>query len=74
MTIPPGSYLCWYDDRRATTPAQRIADAAAAFTARHGAPPTVALVHPEETAAVDGLAVRGAPHVRWGNVWVGREE
>jgi len=72
--IPPGSFLAWQDDRRGATPATRIAGAVACYLERCGVPPTVALTHPEETADVAGLAVRGATHVRRGNVWVGRED
>lgn len=74
----PGTYLMWFDDSPKATPAQRVADALAAFRARYGLPASVALVHPDDLPALAGIpagvAVRGALYITRHVAWVGIEE
>lgn len=71
MTPP---FLMWYDDSRGATLAAKVRDAAAAFSARFGAPATLALVsadEPEPCGPVDGVEVRAVATVRRNTVWAG---
>lgn len=65
------NFLAWYDDTRHHTAQQRVA----AFVARYGTPPTLALVATGETATVAGVEVResagpGEGVVQKNTVWV----
>ena len=66
-------YLGWFDDTPKRTPAQRIADACAAYRARCQAEPTIALVNEAQVCDVPGLVVRPAGNIRPNIVWIGRE-
>ena len=66
-------YLGWFDDTPKRTPAQRIADACAAYRVRCHAEPTIALVNEAQLCEVPGLVVRSAGYIRINIVWVGRE-
>ena len=66
-------YLGWFDDTPKRTPAQRIADACAAYRVRCHAEPTIALVNEAQLCEVPGLVVRSAGYIRSDMVWGGRE-
>ncbi len=68
-------YLCWYDDNPKHSTPQKVADACAAYRARYGAPPNVALLSRDDYAdGVDyGVTVKVAGYIRRNNVWVGWE-
>ena len=67
-------YLGWFDDTPKRTPAQRIADACAAYRARCKAEPTIALVNEAQLCEVEGLVVRSAGNIRKDIVWVGENQ
>lgn len=66
-------YMMWYDDSPKTSQETKIERAAAAYKARFGERPTVALVSPGEVVSVEGIVVRGSAYVGKNNVQVGRE-
>jgi hypothetical protein len=64
-------FLNWYDDSPKHTPADKIADAIAAYVLRYGVRPTVVLVNEAERVDVAGVEVRSDPYTRRNNVLVG---
>lgn len=71
-TLPPGHYLLWQAQPKQST-AHALTEAVAAYTARFGERPGVALVNEAETTDGAGVAVRVSGWVRPGNVWLGRD-
>lgn len=72
-TLPAGHMLMWYDDSKRPA-AIKLRDACAAYEARFGERPGVALVHEAETCEAVGIEVRASAGVRPGNMWLGRAE
>lgn len=67
-------YLGWYDDNAKKPVAQKIAEAAQAYVARFGAPPTVVLCNERDVADVVGMTVRAETYIRINNFWLGMIE
>lgn len=67
-------YLAWYDASKTQTTERRITDASRRYEAKHGIAPTVALVHPEQMAVVEGIDVRASGMVAMNTVYVGSED
>ena len=72
-TLPTGHMLMWYDDSKRPM-ATKLRDAIAAYTARYGVPPGVALVNEGEVCEAAGIDVRVSATVERGIVWLGRAE
>lgn len=68
------TYLAWTDPRKDVTPERLIRDACRRYEAKHGVVPTVALVHPGEGVALDGIDVRESAMVAAKTVYVGEDE
>lgn len=69
-------YLCWFQDDKRTTVAQRVHNAIEAYKARFSRAPSVVLMNTDELAtlnagAVDGIAVDGKAYIHSSNYWVG---
>lgn len=64
-------YLLWYCDNPKKPPAQKIAEAMHAYTARFHASPTVVLCNEAELCEVAGVEVRSEGYVRKSNFWIG---
>lgn len=67
-------FLMWYDDTPRRPLADKVADARAAYTARWGVAPAVALVNPADAEGQDVPGARPAPNIRPNTVWVGQGE
>lgn len=73
-TLPPGHYLLWQAQPKQST-AHALTEAVAAYTARFGERPGVALVNEAETTdGAVGIEVRVSATVEKGNMWLGRAE
>lgn len=68
------TYLSWYEPSKKVPITRIIADASRRYERKHGIAPTVALVHPSQACAVDGVEVRADRMVAVNTVYVGEEE
>lgn len=67
-------YLGWYDDSVKKTPAEKIKEAAAAYTARFQTRPNVVLLNAVDRVEIEDMVVRTESYIRPNNFWIGWED
>jgi len=67
------SYLGWFDDNAKKAPADKIAEAIAAYQARFQAAPNIVLVNAADAVELEHICVRVESYIRRNNFWIGWE-